>query len=325
MRRISEPLLSMGVQVTSQDGCAPLIIHSGSMPLRSLEYTLPVASAQVKSCLLLAALSGDGPTSLVEPGPSRDHTERMLRAMGVEVENQPLDGGRWITRLAPPRTVCLKPLNIRLPGDMSAASFLIVAALVTPGSQVTIQQVGLNPTRTGLLDTLSEMGASLEMSNLAEQGGEPVGDITVRYSQLSGIKISGERVVRMIDEFPIFAVAAAYAKGETQVREAVELRNKESDRISALGQELRCLGVHFDETPDGFTIQGGQPVLGGRVDSHGDHRLAMSLAVSGLAARQPVIVDGAEMIGESFPGFEAALRQLGATVSTSYIADSGGE
>lgn len=320
MRRISEPLQSMGVLIESQDGCAPLSLQPASMPLRALDYTLPVASAQVKSCLLLAALSGDAPTTLIEPGPSRDHTERMLRVMGVDVVNRPLDGGSWITRLVPPRPALLKPLQIRLPGDMSAAAFLLVAALITPGSRITLRQVGLNPTRTGLLDTLIEMGARLDLANLGEQGGEPVGDITVRYSQLHGVRVSGERVVRMIDEFPVFAVAAAYASGVTVVRDAVELRHKESDRISALGQELRRLGVHFEETPDGFIIQGGRPVIGGRVESHGDHRLAMSLAVSGLAARQPVQVDGAEMIGESFPGFEAVLRSLGAAVSTNLFS-----
>lgn len=316
MRRIVEPLQTMGVEIVSQQGSAPLALRPATRPLRSLDYTLPIASAQVKSCLLLAALSGDGPSTLVEPGPSRDHTERMLRAMGVDVSNLPLDGGRWVTRLVPPRPLALSPLHIRLPGDISAAAFLIVAALITPDSQITLRQVGLNPTRTGLLDTLQEMGAELHFTNLGEQAGEPVGDLTVCHSRLRGVQVGGERVVRMIDEFPIFAVAAAYANGKTLVRDAEELRHKESDRISALGQELRRLGVDFSETEDGFIIQGGQPLSGGVVQSHGDHRLAMSLAVSGLAARQPVQVDGAEMIQESFPAFVAVLRALGASVST---------
>jgi 3-phosphoshikimate 1-carboxyvinyltransferase len=316
MRRIVEPLQSMGVEITSNEGCAPLVVSAAALPFRSLEYSLPVASAQVKSCLLLAALSADGSTSLVEPGPSRDHTERMLHAMGVEVSNSPLDGGRWITHLSPPRTLALSPINISLPGDISAAAFLIVAGLITPGSQITLRQVGLNPTRTGLLDTLREMGARLELANLGEQAGEPVGDLTIRYSPLHGVRVGGERVVRMIDEFPIFAVAAACASGETQVCEAEELRYKESDRISALGQELRRLSVDFSETPDGFIIQGGRSLQGGQVQSHGDHRLAMSLAVSGLVSRQPVQVDGAEMIHESFPAFTAVLRLLGANVSS---------
>jgi 3-phosphoshikimate 1-carboxyvinyltransferase len=315
MRRIVEPLQLMGVEITSQDGCAPLAVRAASLPLRALEYTLPIASAQVKSCLLLAALSADGPTTLIEPGPSRDHTERMLRAMGVEVTNHAVDGDRWVTRLSPPHPLSLSPLNIHLPGDISAAAFLIVAALITPGSQVTLRQVGLNPTRTGLLDTLREMGAELRLDNLGEQAGEPVGDLTICSSPLRGVQVSGERVVRMIDEFPVLAVAAAFARGETLVRDAQELRHKESDRITALGQELRRLGVDFSETPDGFVIQGGRRPDGGQASSHGDHRLAMSLAVCGLAARQPVQVDGAEIIDESFPSFVAVLRSLGGTLS----------
>jgi 3-phosphoshikimate 1-carboxyvinyltransferase len=306
----------MGVEITSQDGCAPLDVRAARLPLRSLEYTLPIASAQVKSCLLLAALSGDGPTTLVEPGPSRDHTERMLRAMGVEVTSQTLDSNRWLTRLSPPQPLSLSPLHIRLPGDMSAAAFLIVAALITPGSQATLRQVGLNPTRTGLLDTLWEMGAEIRLENLTEQAGEPVGDLTICHSPLHGVQVGGERVVRMIDEFPVFAIAAAYARGETRVRDAEELRHKESDRITALGQELSQLGVDFNETPDGFVIRGGGPPGGGEVQSHGDHRLAMSLAVCGLAARRPVQVDGAEIIAESFPSFVSVLQALGASAST---------
>jgi 3-phosphoshikimate 1-carboxyvinyltransferase len=239
----------------------------------------------------------------------------MLRAMGVNVTNAPLADGCWKTCLNPPQPLALTPIQISLPGDISAAAFLIVAALITPGSQITLRQVGLNPTRTGLLDTLREMGARLELANLGDQAGEPVGDITVRYSPLHGVRVGGERVVRMIDEFPVFAVAAACANGETLVCEAAELRYKESDRISALGQELRRVGVDFSETPDGFIIQGGRPLRGGQVQSHGDHRLAMSLAVSGLASNQAVQVEGAEMIHESFPAFTTVLRLLGAELS----------
>jgi 3-phosphoshikimate 1-carboxyvinyltransferase len=319
MRRIVEPLRAMGVEIVSQDGCAPLAVQAVNLPLRPLEYTLPVASAQVKSCLLLAALSAAGTTTLVEPGPSRDHTERMLRAMGVEVTNHALDGERWVTRLTPPSPFSLTPLQIRLPGDISAASFLIVAALITPGSQVTLRQVGLNPTRTGLLDTLREMGAEIHIENQNVQGGEPVGDLTVCHSRLRGVQVGGERVVRMIDEFPVFAIAAAYAHGETVVRDAQELRHKESDRISALGQELRCLGVDFSEKPDGFVIRGGSLPNGGRVQTHGDHRLAMALAVCGLAACRPVQVMDAQIIDESFPAFASVLRSLGASVSGSDV------
>jgi 3-phosphoshikimate 1-carboxyvinyltransferase len=197
---------------------------------------------------------------------------------------------------------------------MSAAAFLIVAALIAPGSEIALRGVGLNPTRTGLLDTLLKMGADIEVSPRPEQGGEPLGDLRVRHSRLRGVTLSGERVVRMIDEFPIFAVAAACAEGRTVVRDADELRHKESDRITALGGELRRLGVAFTETPDGFIIDGG-PVRGGEVQSHGDHRLAMSLAIAGLAAQAPVTVSGAEMVSESFPGFSGVLRALGVSVS----------
>jgi 3-phosphoshikimate 1-carboxyvinyltransferase len=319
MRRIIEPLRQMGVEIEGADGCAPLHLGASPRPLRSLRADLPVASAQVKSCLLLAALAAGGPTELSEPGPSRDHTERMLRAMGLQVEAYS-QAGLFYTRLTPPRPLSLSPLSQRLPGDMSAAAFLIVAALIVPGSEIALRGVGLNPTRTGLLETLQEMGAGIEIGSLHEQGGEPLGDLLVRHSQLHGVRVSGERVVRMIDEFPAFAVAAAFGGGETVVTDAQELRHKESDRITALGQELRSLGVDFTETPDGFTIHGGRPLRGGEVDSHGDHRLAMSLAVAGLAAEAPVEVHGAEMIHESFPGFAAVLKALGAQVVSSVDA-----
>jgi len=239
--------------------------------------------------------------------------------MGVEInsfthsgaDGQPL---RWVTSLIPPKSGKLRPLQITLPNDISAAAFLIVAALITPGSQLHLRSVGLNPTRTGLLDTLLEMGADIQIHPTAERGGEPVGDLIVRYSSLRGVEVGDERVVRMIDEFPVFAVAAAYAQGETRVRDAEELRHKESDRISALGSELRLLGVDFIETADGFIVRGERPLRGGRVQSHGDHRLAMSLAVAGLAAQAPIQVVGAEMIHESFPDFVPVMRSLGATL-----------
>lgn len=316
MMRIVEPLLHMGVDIQATQGCAPLTLSPSAWPLRPLEYNLPVASAQVKSCLLLAALAADGTTILTEPGPSRDHTERMLRAMGVKVESGSL-AGQGVTRLTPPAPLVLAPLTITLPGDISAAAFLIVAALITPGSHLQICGVGLNPTRTGLLDALWEMGADLHISNQKEQGGEPIGDLTVKYSALHGVNISGERVVRMIDEFPAYAVAAAFAHGTTRVADAQELRHKESDRITQLGDELRSLGVSFTETPDGFIIDGGQPLKGGVVESHGDHRLAMSLAVAGLAAGAPVTVHGASAMQESFPEFMPVLHLLGAQVDLS--------
>ena len=311
MGRIVEPLQQMGVPIQAQPGGgAPLVLQAAAARPHGLHYRLPVASAQVKSCLLLAALAADDETLLEEDGPSRDHTERMLAAMGAGVESWS-EAGWYRTRLRPPADGCLKPLAMTLPGDISAAAFLLVAALITPGSRLLLRQVGLNPTRTGLLDALQAMGADLRITNRRESGGEPLGDLEAVYSLLHGVQVSGELVVRMIDEFPAFAVAAAFASGMTEVRDAVELRHKESDRISALGEELCKLGVGFAETPDGFTIQGGRPLHGARVNPHGDHRLAMSLAVAGLAAGGPVVVDSANIIDESFPEFARVLQQLG--------------
>jgi 3-phosphoshikimate 1-carboxyvinyltransferase len=325
MERIVEPLQAMGVPIEPSDrGTAPLKLTSRppAQPLHPIDYTLPVASAQVKSCLLLAALAADGPTVLREPGPSRDHTERMLRSMRVSVTSEQLsmDNSKaenpgntlYITRIVPPREGALRPLRLTLPGDISSAAFLIVAALVTPGSEITLRDVGLNPSRTGLLDALGAMGADLQIVAQNERHGEPVGDLRVRHSRLNATRVNGPLVVRMIDEFPAFAVAAAYARGTTLVSEADELHHKESDRISALCQELCSLGVQASETPDGFIIQGGQALQGGTVQPHGDHRLAMSLAVAGLAAQAPVTVEGAEIIAESFPEFVTILQNFGA-------------
>ncbi len=318
MGRIVVPLQQMGVEIESSDGCAPLKLGRSPLPLRPLEYSLPVASAQIKTCLLLAALSAGGPSTLREPGLSRDHTERMLRSLGVEVasEKSIVDGGAvYTTRITPPRLLSFEPLALCLPGDFSAAAFLIVAALILPGSAVTLRDVGLNPTRTGLLDALLAMGADIHISAPSTRGGEPVGDLVVRHSRLHGTRIAGEQVVRMIDEFPIFAVAAAYAEGATQVSDAAELRLKESDRISGLCQELRRLGVEIEESPDGFSVQGGRAPHGGTVAPHGDHRLAMALAVAGLAAGEPLAVQGAEIVAESFPAFASTLQALGGSLA----------
>ena len=317
MERIVHPLQRMGVPIHAAPGeCAPLTLAARPMQqnLRNIQYTLPVASAQVKSCLLLAALAADGPSTLFEPGPSRDHTENMLGSMGVKVTSRRLQndaGTIYATQLTPPAAP-LKPLRFRLPGDFSAAAFLIVATLITPGSQLTLDGVGLNPTRTGLLDALDSMGADLQVQVETREGGEPAGRIDVRHSQLLATEISGPLVVRMIDEFPVFAVAAAFAKGTTVVRQAEELRLKESNRIAMICQELTRLGVNIRETPDGFTVSGAECPRGGQVEAHGDHRLAMSLAVAGLACQGPVSVHGAEMTAESFPNFAAILQALGA-------------
>ena len=319
MDRIVEPLEQMGVSLSAQGGCAPLRLSAFRRPLKAIDYRLPVASAQVKSCLLLAALAARGRTTLREPGPSRDHTERMLHSMGVAVESEQRTAGggmEYITRLTPQVPLQLKPLDFAVPGDISSAAFLIVAALITPGSEVRLRNVGLNPTRTGLLEALKSMEADITIEPHDDQQGEPVGDLTVRSSRLHGTQVAGSLVVRMIDEFPVFAVAAAFADGRTVVSQAEELRLKESDRISMLCQELAGLGAQITEAPDGFTVQGGQWLRGGVVEAHSDHRLAMSLALVGLAGQGEVTVQGADMIGESFPDFAEVLRGFGAQVES---------
>lgn len=319
MDRICEPLARMGVDIDSDDGRAPLRIRAraAGRKLRPLDETLPVASAQVKSCLMLAALAADGPSRLREPGPSRDHTERMLGSMGLRVANKGWvsEVNAYETELHPPDGA-LRPLHMRLPGDISSAAFLMVAGLITPDSSLRVRGVGLNPTRTGLVDVLQAMGGDVQVENLIDQGGEPAGDLLVRASPLRAAQVNGPLVVRMIDEFSVFGTAAAYAAGCSEVRDARELRYKESDRISTLCRELGALGVPAEELRDGFRIWGGQPA-GGRAAAHGDHRLAMAMAVAGLASRGPVQVAGAEIIDESFPGFFDTLRRFGAQIELS--------
>jgi 3-phosphoshikimate 1-carboxyvinyltransferase len=317
MDRIVTPLRQMGVPIESSQGCAPLKLKPARFPLKAIEFTLPVASAQVKSCLLLAALAAEGESRLREPGPSRDHSERMLRKMGVSIESLTDDTSAdcvYETRLMPTGGR-LKPIQMTIPGDFSAAAFLIVAALITPGSEIRLRGVGLNPTRTGLLDVLRFMGGDIRVENQRESGGEPSGDLTIRHSRMQAAEVNGSLVVRMIDEFPALAIAAAYADGVTRVHEAEELRYKESDRISALCLELSKLGVDVEEFKDGFQIRGGKSLAGGEVDSHGDHRLAMALALAGLGSQAPVGVHNAEVIAESFPDFNRQLARLGANLS----------
>ena len=318
MSRVVDPLWDMGVpiQALGDDGTAPLQIATllDSMSLQALDYSSPVASAQLKSCLLLAGLAAENKTIYVEPAPSRDHTERMFEHMGVALKREVRGDGSVRVLMEPLGDRVLSPLHMTVPGDISSAGFLIVAGLITPGSDVVLSGVGLNPTRCGLLDALREMGAHLEISNRKHVSGEPVGDIRVNHSPLRGITVEDPLVVRMIDELPIFAVAAACAQGETVVRDAAELRLKETDRIAALCEELDGLGVEVEEREDGFHIQGGRPLQGGRVSSHGDHRMAMALAVAGLAAEDAVQVRGAEMVDESFPRFGETLRSLGANL-----------
>ncbi len=309
MARVTDPLTEMGALCVSRGGGRlPLTIRGGN--LKRISYRQPVPSAQVKSALLLAGL-GAG-VEVIEADPTRDHTERMLRAFGaaVEVEGRAvrIDGGQQ-----------LKGTRVRVPGDPSSAAFPLVAALITPGSEVTVEGVLLNPLRTGLFQTLQEMGADLVISNHREDGGEPVGDITARYSTLSGVDVPGGRAASMIDEYPILAVAAAFAEGATVMRGVGELRVKESDRIALMAAGLEACGVMVEEEPEGMIVTGlaRAKVRGGAtVETHGDHRVAMAHLVMGLAAEQPISVDEPGMIATSFPGFEALMRGLGAQIGS---------
>jgi 3-phosphoshikimate 1-carboxyvinyltransferase len=306
MERVAAPLRLMGATVETTDGRPPITVQGGY--LTGVEYTMPVASAQVKSAVLLAALYAQGETVVRQPGPARDHTERMLQAQGVQVHQN----ADTIT-LAPPQSP-LAPWSLVVPADFSSAAFLLVAGLLVPGSDLTIRRTNVNPTRTGLLDVLQAMGGQIGVINPAEQAGEPLADLCVRPTALNGGQVAGDLVVRMIDEFPILAVAATQAHGETTIRDAGELRVKESDRIAAVVCELRRLGAHIEEQADGFVVSGPTSLRGAGVDSHGDHRLAMALVVAGLVAGGETVVSGCEVIGDSFPGFVPLLRQMGANI-----------
>jgi 3-phosphoshikimate 1-carboxyvinyltransferase len=301
MRRIVDPLRQMGAEIEDTGGHAPLTVRGRR--LHSREHILPVASAQVKSALLLAGLYADGPTTVRQPGPARDHTERMLAAMGADIDVDGLD-----VTLAP--SPSLSPFSLYIPGDLSAAAFPLVAAALVPGSEVTVEGVGVNPTRTGLLDVLRAMGAQVTVEGRKVQGNEPAADVTVRASGLRGVEVGGHTVVRMIDEFPVLAVAATQAHGTTVVRDAAELRVKESDRIATAVTELRALGARIEPLADGFVVEGPTPLHGAMVDSHGDHRLAMALAVAGLVAEGETIVQNTACIADSFPGFEELMQGL---------------
>lgn len=302
MKRIIDPLAQMGAKIEAENMRAPMRFSPSK--LQGIEYELPMASAQVKSAVLLAGLFAGGETTVIEPGPARDHSERMLAAMGADLT---IDGNRITLRPGK----ALQPLDLNVPGDFSSAAFLMVAACIVPGSDVTITHVNLNHTRTGLLEVLREMGALIEVTETGTETGEPVGDIRVRHSQLKGIEIGGETVVRMIDEFPVLMVAALHAEGETIVRDAAELRVKETDRIAVMSAELRKLDAEITETPDGFRITGPQRFTGGEVDGHDDHRVAMSLAVAGLVSAEGTTVTDARCAGDSFPGFAETLMSLG--------------
>jgi len=303
MRRITEPLRAMGAEVADEDGRAPL--HIQGRQLRGIARTLTVASAQVKSAILLAGLFAEGTTVVRQCGSARDHTERMLAAMGANLVTDGLD-----VTLTPGAST-LAPLAITVPGDLSSAAFPLVAALLLADSEIALEGIGVNPTRTGLLDVLAAMGADIVLANDHEQGGEPVADVMARSSALRGTEIGGDTVVRMIDEFPILAIAATQAHGRTVVRDARELRVKETDRIATVVEELRKMGANIKARDDGFVVEGLTPLHGAKVDSHGDHRLGMALAVAGLIADGKTVVDHVECINDSFPGFADVMTQLG--------------
>ena len=306
MDRIIEPLRRMGANISGSDRDRFPPLRIGSGPLHGMIYHLPVASAQVKSSILLAGLYATQPTVLHEPAPSRDHTERMLQAMGVKVENH-----AGVVTLQPPLSgQPLQPRDVEVPGDFSSAAFFLVGAGLLPGSSLRLTDVNVNPTRTGLYDVLVRMGARIRRENERTLGGEPVADLLVEQSPLQSTVVGGDLVPRMIDEFPILAVAATQAQGTTVVRDAAELRVKESDRVATTVAELTRLGARIEERPDGFAITGPTPLRGATVDCHKDHRLAMSLAVAGLIARGTTAIENAQSIADSFPGFEEALQGI---------------
>ncbi len=299
--RIAAPLAAMGATLSSRDGLPPLMIEGE--PLRGIEYELPIASAQVKSCVLFAGLLAEGETVVVEPLPSRDHTERMLAAAGAKVDR---DGDR--VRVRPPER--LEAGRFVVPADFSSAAFPLVAALIVPGSEVRLAEVGLNPTRTGLLAILDRMGAEIEVQPGSDEGGEPIGTVVARASELHGTEVGGAEIPLAIDELPLVALAACFAEGPTTIRDAAELRRKESDRIETVATALRVLGASVETSEDGMTIGGGGALRGGTVDSHGDHRIAMLGAIAGLASGEGVDVEGMDSAEVSYPGFEADLTSL---------------
>lgn len=321
MARVVDPLRAMGALILGAAGGrrAPLALAgTAERPLRGLVHAAPIASAQVKSALLLAGLYADGPVELREAGPSRDHTERMLRAMLDEGEGDALQRREGTVRIDGPHIRRLRPLDLKVPGDASSAAFLLAAAAIVPGSDITLVGVGTNPTRCGFLDALRIMGADLVLSNEREQAGEPVADLRLRHRPLRALTLDGPGIVRLVDELPVLAVVASQATGRTEIRDAAELRVKETDRITSTAATLSAFGARITATPDGFCIEGPAPLRApeaGAVSGQGDHRIAMAAAVAGLVAAGETGVDGSEVTADSFPGFAEALRALGADVT----------
>lgn len=302
MGRITTPLREMGATIQGVDGHAPLSIGAAPGSLSPIQYRLPVASAQVKSCVLLAGLYAEGETSVIETKPSRDHTERMLGLSRLQMGDESIisvTGGR-----APSARMW------SIPGDFSAAAFLLVAASILDGSLIRMPRVGLNPTRTGLLDVLRAMGADIRIENEREVSGEPIGDLVVKSAPLSGIRVEGAVIPNLIDEIPILAVAGVFADGVTEIRDAGELRHKESDRIAAVVSGLRAMGANVEEFDDGLAVTGGSGLGGAEIATHHDHRIAMAFAVAGLAAKGATLIRDAAIANVSFPGFYDTLEAL---------------
>jgi len=304
MKRVTTPLVQMSARIdATEKGTSPLHIHGGSS-LTAINYVMPMASAQVKSCLMLAGLYANGTTCVTEPGVTRDHTERMLQSFGYAVETRGSTvcvSGGGVLRAAP----------ITVPADISSAAFFLVAASIAPGSDLVLEQVGVNPTRTGVIDILRLMGADIRLENERMEGGEPVADLHVRSAPLHGIDIPLDLVPLAIDEFPVLFIAAVAARGRTVLRGAEELRVKESDRIQVMADGLACLGVSAQPTHDGMIIEGGQAIGGGQINSHGDHRIAMAFAVAALRAGGAVVIDDCANVATSFPDFVGLARGVG--------------
>ncbi len=310
MGRIINPLTEMGAVIDGEDGLAPLEISPA--PLRGIEYKMKVASAQVKSALLLAGLYAEDDTCIYQPGPARDHSERMLQAMGLQIEEM----GGWITlKKNGAEPLRLQPLDLTVPGDLSSAAFPLVAAAIVPHSKIKLNGIGFNKTRTGLLEILQVMGAQFTVEDVHSTGGEPTADLTIQFDEMHSTNVKGETVPRAIDEFPVWAVAATQAAGNSTVSEAAELRVKEVDRISLLAEELRKLGADLSERADGFIVHGPTRLEGGEVNSYGDHRMGMALAVAGLVARNETTIHDADCITDSFPGFVETMQTLGAKMT----------
>ena len=302
MRRILEPLRAMGAQIqTTPSGTAPLEIDGTR--LHPIDYVTPIASAQVKSCILLAGLFAEGTTSVTEPSLSRDHTERMLPGFGVPVQREGL-------RVSVTGPATLTACQVDVPGDISSAAFFLVAATILPEAFLRIEGVGLNPTRTGILEALMDMGAPIRIQDPHEVNGEPRADLQVQSGKLKGIRIEGEMIPRLIDEIPILAIAATQAEGRTEIRDAAELRVKETDRIAAIADNLRRMGVELETFDDGLAIEGPQILRGAEIDSYGDHRIAMAFTVAGLAAQGNTLIRNADCAVISFPGFYETLKGL---------------